>query len=117
MEVKMNLIKVSELVNGTIQLGCDVQHDFTTAFSSDLMSDVLRFPMEKTILITGLSNIQTIRTAEMSNIQCIIFVRNKKVSDDMIELAEENNISLITTSLTLFEVSGKLYGNGIKPVY
>jgi len=73
--------------------------------------------MERTILITGLSTVQTLRTAEMSNIECIIFARGKKVTDEMISLAAENNISLITTPLTLFEVSGRLYGNGIKPIF
>lgn len=113
----MELSKVSQLVNGNIVHESASPPQLKYAFSSDLMSDVLRFHMEKTILITGLSTVQTLRTAEMSNIECIIFARDKKVTDDMIELAVENNISLITTPLTLFEVSGRLYGNGIKPIF
>lgn len=113
----MELSRVSELVKGEIIYESDMPSQLEFAFSSDLMSDVLRFHMEKTILITGLCNIQTLRTAEMSNIECIIFARDKKVTDDMIELAAENNISLISTPLTLFEVSGRLYTNGIKPIF
>ncbi|BBD46542.1 MAG: transcriptional regulator [Petrimonas sp.] len=113
----MNLYTVNELVKGTICQECSTSQEFTYAFASDLMSDVLRFNMEKTILITGLSTVQTLRTAEMSNIECIIFARDKKVTDEMITLAAENNISLITTPLTLFEVSGRLYSNGIKPIF
>ena len=113
----MNLYTVNELVKGTICQEFSTSQEFTYAFASDLMSDVLRFNMEKTILITGLSTVQTLRTAEMSNIECIIFARDKKVTDEMITLAAENNISLITTPLTLFEVSGRLYSNGIKPIF
>lgn len=113
----MNLYKINELVKGTICRECSTPQEFTYAFASDLMSDVLRFHMEKTILITGLSTVQTLRTAEMSNIECIIFARDKKVTDEMIKLAVENNISLITTPLTLFEVSGRLYSSGIKPIF
>ena len=113
----MELSRVSQLVKGNIVYESEISPQLEFAFSSDLMSDVLRFHMEKTILITGLSTVQTLRTAEMSNIQCIIFARDKKVTDDMIELAAENNISIITTPLTLFEVSGRLYTNGIKPIF
>ncbi|MDO5664904.1 MAG: transcriptional regulator [Bacteroidia bacterium] len=113
----MELSKVNQLIEGSIVHKSDVPPQLEFAFSSDLMSDVLRFHMEKTILITGLSTVQTLRTAEMSNIECIIFARDKKVTNDMIDLAIENNISLITTPLTLFEVSGRLYSNGIKPIF
>ena len=113
----MNLYTVNELVKGTICQECGTPQEFIYAFASDLMSDVLRFNMEKTILITGLSTVQTLRTAEMSNIECIVFARGKKVTDEMITLAVENNISLITTPLTLFEVSGRLYSSGIMPIF
>ncbi|MDO5522995.1 MAG: transcriptional regulator [Bacteroidia bacterium] len=113
----MELSKVSRLITGKIVYESAPQPQLEYAFSSDLMSDVLRFNMEKTILITGLATVQALRTAEMSNIECIIFARDKKVTENMVELAVENNISLITTPLTLFEVSGRLYGNGIKPIF
>lgn len=113
----MELSKVSQLIKGSIVYESDTLPQLEFAFSSDLMSDVLRFHMEKTILITGLSNVQTLRTAEISNIECIVFARDKKVTDDMIQLARENKISLITSPLTLFEVSGRLYSNGIKPIF
>ena len=114
----MKLREVAELLNAEVVCGhTKLDREVQAVFASDLMSDVLRFNMEKTILITGLSTVQTLRTAEMSNIECIIFARDKKVTDEMITLAAENNISLITTPLTLFEVSGRLYSNGIKPIF
>ena len=116
-EKYMNLDKVNELISGTILLESHTSCDYTKAFASDLMSDVLRFQMENTVLITGLCTVQAIRTAEMSNISCIIFARDKRVTEEMIELAKENHIAVIVTESTMFEVSGKLYQQGLEPVY
>lgn len=116
-EKEMNLYQVSQAINGKIEFEPDVEHTYTCAFASDLMSDVLRFHMENTILITGLSNVQTLRTAEMSNVHCIVFARDKRVTEEMLELAKENHIGIITAPSSVFEISGKLYKNGIKPVY
>lgn len=87
------------------------------AFSSDLMSDVLTRDYEDTVLITGLSNIQAIRTAEMSDIGVVIIARNKEVSDEMIRLAASNNIVLLKSAYSLFRISGLLYEAGIKPIF
>lgn len=87
------------------------------AFSSDLMSDVLTRDYEDTVLITGLSNIQAIRTAEMSDIGLVIIARNKEVSDDMIQLAESSDIVLIKSAYSLFRISGLLYNAGVKPIF
>ena len=81
------------------------------------MSDVLTGDYYKTILITGLSNLQSIRTAEMSDIRELIIGRNKEVSQEMIDLAKENEIVLIQSSYSLYKISGMLYEAGIKPVY
>lgn len=113
----MKLDKVNELISGTILLESHPSCDYTKAFASDLMSDVLRFQMENTVLITGLCTVQTIRTAEMSNISCIIFARDKRVTVEMMELAREHHIAVIVTGSTMFEVSGKLYQQGFDPVY
>ena len=86
-----------------------------TACGADLMSDVLAFTDAKTMLITGLTNPQVIRTAEMIGIKIIIFVRGKNPVEDTIKLAEENNISLYKTEKPMFETCGVLYNLGIKP--
>ena len=112
----MNLHQINEIINGTIQLDCNTFHDYTNVFASDLMSDVLRYYMENTLLITGLCTLQAIRTAEISNISCIIFARGKRISDEMLQLAKENNIAIIESGLTVFEIAGRLYQNGLKPV-
>lgn len=87
------------------------------AFASDLMSDVLTIDDHSPILITGLSNLQTIRTAEMADINVIVLARGKKASGDMINLAHENDIALLETPFSVFKTSGILYQNGIKPIF
>lgn len=113
----MDIYQVNTLINGKIEFDPNMPHDYTCAFASDLMSDVLRFHMDNTILITGLSTVQALRTAEMSNVTCIVFARDKRVADDMLQLAQENHIAILTTPASVFEISGRLYENGIKPVY
>jgi len=87
------------------------------AFASDLMSDVLTLASENPLLITGLSNLQTIRTAEMSEIKVVVFARGKKVSEEMKNIASENQIVLIETDFSVFKTCGILYQAGLKPIY
>lgn len=103
----------AKVVSGEALLESGVEY----AFASDLMSDVLTVEMDNVMLITGLANLQAIRTAEMSDISKIIFVRKKKATDEMIRLAAENDIILIECDYSLFKTSGILFQNGLKPVY
>ena len=103
----------AKVLTPELDLSSEVKH----AFASDLMSDVLTGDYEQTILITGLSNLQSIRTAEMSDIREVIIGRNKEVSKEMIQLAHESDIVLIQSSYSLYKISGILYDAGIKPVY
>ena len=112
----MNIERVREIVNGKVLFAPEGACCYESAFASDLMSDVLRYYMGNTILITGLCTLQTIRTAEISNIPCIVFARGKQVTDPMLQLAKENGIAIIESGLTLFEVSGRLYQHGLKSV-
>ncbi len=83
------------------------------AFGCDLMSDVLAFVNNQSLLLTGLINSQVIRTAEMMDITCICFVRGKIPPEDVIELAKEKDITLLTTKNTLYNASGMLYAKGL----
>ena len=85
------------------------------AFAADLMSDVLRLNTEDMILITGMANLQVLRTAEMSDVSYILFVRNKKVTPEM--LAEENGIAVMQCKQSMFKVCGELYKAGLEPVF
>lgn len=91
----------------------DLEVDVQRACGSDLMSDVLRFAKENVILITGLTNVHTLHTAEMACIKCVVFVRDKMPSPDIIEEAKESGITLFQTSLPMFETCGLLYEKGL----
>lgn len=88
--------------------------DANFVFGCDLMSDVLAFVSGETILLTGLTNIQTIRTAEMMDIKCIIFVRGKVPDNQAINLAKEKGMCLMSTKHIMFTACGILYSNGLK---
>lgn len=90
-----------------------LDRDIESAFGSDLMSDVLAYVDESAILLTGLNNPQIIRTAEMIDLFAIVLVRGKTPGEDLIKLAKEKEITLITTDYTLYTASGLLYNNGL----
>ena len=85
-----------------------------TACGSDMMSDVLAFVKEQAVLLTGLVNPQVIRTAEMMDMHCIIFVRGKRPDLKMIEMAEDRDRVILCTELEMFTACGKLYGGGLR---
>ncbi|MBE5783615.1 MAG: hypothetical protein E7329_09920 [Clostridiales bacterium] len=87
-----------------------------TACCSDLMSDVLAFVNEKTVLITGLTNPHVVRTADMLDLKCLVFARGKIPSDDILEQAEEQGLAVITTRETAFTACGLLYEAGLRGV-
>jgi hypothetical protein len=114
----MKVWEIVDLIKGSVITGIDnMENTVDMAFASDLMSDVLTVKTDNLLLLTGLVNIQAIRTAEMSDISCIVFVRNKKVTGEMIRIATENRITIIQCPYSMFKVSGILFGAGIKPVF
>lgn len=115
----MKIKEVVALVNGRIITGETQQdYDVACAFASDLMSDVLTIRSENPILLmSGLSNLQAIRTCEMFDIKAMLIVRGKKVTDDMKELAEENDMILVETDFSMFKAAGILYQAGLSPIY
>jgi hypothetical protein len=114
----MTLTEITDRIDGKV-ICCEYKDTINLeyAFASDLMSDVLTVEKDNLILITGLANLQTIRTAEMSDISCIIFGRDKKIGEDIIALAKENCIILVVSPYSVFHISGELYKAGIKPIY
>ncbi|MEI7723739.1 MAG: DRTGG domain-containing protein [Bacteroidota bacterium] len=114
----MKVNEIVTLIKGTVVSGNEnLESTVDMAFASDLMSDVLTVKMDNLLLLTGLVNIQAIRTAEMSDISCVVFVRNKKVTEEMIRIAKENKITIIQSPYSMFKVSGILFSAGIKPVF
>lgn len=110
----MLLSEIIKLIDGEVISGSErLDQNIKYGFSSDLMSDVLAYVQEETILLTGLNNAQVIRTAEMLDVNVIAFVRGKVPCQEVIELARENDIVVVSTRHTLFEASGILYKNGL----
>ncbi|MBF9016434.1 MULTISPECIES: DRTGG domain-containing protein [unclassified Oceanispirochaeta] len=113
----MKLNEIIKLTESELICGDPETQEYVNAFSSDLMSDVLTNEADEALLITGLVNVQAIRTAEMADISCILFVRDKTIPPNMVRLAEESDITILKTKHTMFWVCGVLYQAGIVPVY
>ena len=115
----MRLENIAELLEGKIVTSSvHPSQNVERGFTSDLMSDVLTLgACEDVILITGLANIQTIRTAEMAGLNHVALVRGKKASDEMMALAEENDINIIETAFSAFRASAVLYHAGIGSIF
>lgn len=84
------------------------------ACGSDMLSDVLAFVKDRAVLLTGLCNPQVIRTAEMMDIVCIVFVRGKKPDDTVVEMAREKDIVLLSSGHRMFSACGILYEKGLR---
>ena len=91
--------------------------DITMVGGADLMSDVLAFVKPGTLLLTGLTTLQVVYTAESAGISVVCFVRGKKPQEEIIGLAKEKEIVLLTTKISMFEGCGKLYKNGLIGCY
>ncbi len=110
----MKISKMQELLDAKV-LCCEEnlgKHVYS-AFGCDLMSDVLAYVTDQSVLLTGLVNPQVIRTALMMDMVCIIFVRSKAPNEEMINLARENGIVMMSTEKTLYNTCGILYSNGL----
>lgn len=100
--------ELAKYIDGTVLTG-DGEHKVKAAFASDLMSDVLTMDEEDLVLLTGLCTQQVIRTAEMSDIETVVFARGKTVTQDIINLAKEHDITIITSKYSIFKLCGLLY--------
>ena len=110
--MKINTIK--DLLDAEV-ICCEEELDASvySACGSDMMSDVLADVKDQAVLLTGLVNSQVIRTAEMMDMKCVVFVRSKNPTAEMISLAQESGIVLLATKKRLYEACGILYSNGL----
>ncbi len=110
----MKISKMQELLDAKVLCGDEnLSKEVYSAFGCDLMSDVLAYVTDQAVLLTGLVNPQVIRTALMMDMVCIVFVRSKVPNDEMIALAKENGIVMMSTNKTLYTTCGLLYSNGL----
>lgn len=110
----MKLKEIERILDAEVVTGTDMlETDIKIACGCDLMSDVLSFAKHGAILLTGLTNPQVVRTAEMADLRAICFVRGKKPDRGTIEIAESKKIPLLTTPLSMFESCGRLWQKGL----
>lgn len=115
---EMKVEEIINLIDAKIVCGEEFSdREIEKAFASDLMSDVLTTPFDNGVLITGLANPQSIRTADMMDVSTIILARRKKATEEMIALAKENDMVLLESPFSVFHISGVLYSHGLSPVY
>ena len=111
----MKLNEIKEILNAKVIFGNELlDREVSSAFASDMMSDVLAYAKADSVLLTGLVNPQTIRTALMLDMKGVVFVRAKKLTEDVISLANESGIAVLSTDYRMFETCGKLYAKGLK---
>jgi len=115
----LNIMKMSEieaiLKARRLFDTASIEKEVEYAFASDLMSDVLAFALAGALLITGLTNIQIIRTATMLDMTGIVFVRNKRPLEEAVTLAKKLDIPVLLCQMSMFETCGVLYQAGLKP--
>lgn len=111
-------MKISDIVqslDAQVLCGEDkLGREIDAAFGSDMMSDALAFMHEKTVLLTGMVNTHVIRTLEMLDVECVVFVRGKVVPDEVLEMGEEQGMVLLSTDKTLYTSCGLLYAEGLR---
>lgn len=105
----MEIHEIVKILEADIISGAALNTEITKVAAADLMSDVLSFSREGALLLTGLTNSQVIRTAEMSNIGAVCFVRGKKPQRNVIELGKKIGIPLLATRFSMYEACGRLY--------
>ena len=110
----MKIRKIKELLGSEVLSGEDlIDGEVNSACGCDMMSDVLAFVKDQAVLLTGLCNPQVVRTATMMDMRCIVFVRGKMPSEDIIELAKDSGIVVLATDMRMYSACGILYQNGL----
>lgn len=94
--------------------GAGLEREVHTACGSDMMSDVLAYVKDQAVLVTGLNNPQVVRTADMMDMICIVFVRGKKPDGAILQLAVDRGIAVLATKLPMFAACGLLYEKGLR---
>lgn len=110
----MTINEIKEILNAEVVCDGNLNAEVLSACGSDMMSDVLAFVKDQAVLLTGLVNAQVIRTAVMMDMACVVFVRSKKPTADMIEIAKESGIVILATDKRMYEACGQLYESGLK---
>ncbi len=111
----MKLAEIKRILECEVWTGeDDLSMELATVVASDGMSEILAFASPGALMITGLTNIQSVRTADIANVRAMIYIRGKRPADNVIALAREMNIPVLGTKLGMFDVCGILREHGLK---
>ena len=111
----MKIRIIRELLDAEVLCGQEyMDREVNSACGSDMMSDVLAYVKDQAVLLTGLNNPQVVRTADMMDMICIVFVRGKAPDEMLLALAEERGIAVMATDKTMFTACGLLYSEGLR---
>ncbi|MCD6217208.1 hypothetical protein J7L05_05040 [bacterium] len=114
---KLTLSEISEILDCEIVLGLDsLDVEIALVLSSGMMSDVLAFAQPGALMITGLTNSQSVRTADFADAAAVLYLRGKIPEEKTIQLAEELKIPILSTKMGMFDVCGVLYAKGLRGV-
>ena len=110
----MTVSDVQKILKAQVICGEDeLSREVHTACGSDMMSDVLAFVKDQSVLLTGLVNPQVVRTADMMDMKCIVFVRGKVPDQSILALAQDRGIVVMTTQLRMYTACGLLFTRGL----
>ncbi|MBR5453618.1 MAG: hypothetical protein IKV54_06020 [Clostridia bacterium] len=111
----MKIKEIIDLLDAEVYAGEElIDSEVHSACGSDMMSDVLAYVKDQAVLLTGLLNTQVVRTAEMMDMHCIVFVRGKVPTDEIRALAESSGIALLSTKERMYVACGRLYAAGLR---
>ncbi len=111
----MTLEEIRQILNCQVLTGEEaLSREVTHGCGADLMSDVLMFIKPDAVLLTGLTNVQSVRTADVADVKAIVYVRGKTPEPGAVALAKEKGIVLLLTALPMFEACGRLYLRGLR---
>jgi predicted transcriptional regulator len=111
----MTIAEIAEILDASLVCGEErMDEEIEAACGSDLMSDVLAFVEGATVLLTGMTNAHVVKTCEMVDIHCIVFVRGKRPTDELVALCEEGGIAVLCSPHTLYASCGMLYSKGLR---
>ena len=116
-EMPLKLSEIKETLRAKVILGEDkFETEVIAGAASDLMSDLLRNPVESALLLTGLCNVQVVRTSVIAGLEAVVFVRGKTSDADTIAHAQKHELPLLSTDLNMYSSCGRLFKNGLASI-
>lgn len=111
----MKLQEIKDILSAEVLCGEEfLDREVLSACGSDFMSDVLAYVKNQALLLTGLVNVQVVRTADMMDMKCICFVRGKVPDESIVAMARDRDLVIMTSPMRMYNACGLLYSNGLR---